>query len=52
MISHGTKEISDRILAAMARQMGITSPQMKDIVRGEISREDYYHLLHERGWLE
>ncbi len=51
LISHGAKEISDRMLATMARQMGITSSQLKAIVRGELSREDYYQLLHEKGWI-
>ena len=41
LISHRAKEISDRMLATMARQMGITSSQLKAIVRGELSREDY-----------
>ena len=50
--SHGAKEISDRMLATMSRQMGITSSQLKAIVRGEINREDYYRLLREKGWLE
>ena len=52
LISHGAKEISNRMLATMARQMGITSSQLKAIVTGEISREDYYQLLREKGWLE
>ena len=52
LISHGAKEISDRMLATMAGQMGITSPQLKAIVRGELSREDYHQLLREKGWLE
>jgi predicted RNA binding protein YcfA (HicA-like mRNA interferase family) len=52
LISHGAKEISDRMLATMARQMGITSSQLKAIVRGELSREDYYQLLRQKGWLE
>ena len=52
LISHGAKEISNRMLATMARQMGITSSQLKAIVRGELSREDYYQLLREKGWIE
>jgi len=52
LISHGAKEISDRMLATMARQMGITSSQLKAIVRGELSREDYYQLLREKGWIK
>jgi hypothetical protein len=52
LISHGAKEISDRMLATMARQMGITSSQLKAIVRGELSREDYYQLLCEKGWIK
>jgi hypothetical protein len=52
LISHGAKEISDRMLATMARQMGITSSQLKAIVRGELSREDYCQLLREKHWIE
>ena len=52
LISHGAKEISDRMLATMARQMGITSSQLKAIVRGELSRDEYYQLLREKGWIE
>lgn len=52
LISHGAKEISNRMLATMARQMGITSSQLKAIVRGELSREDYYQLLREKHWIE
>ena len=52
LISHGAKEISDRMLATMARQMGITSSQLKAIVRGELSREDYFQLLRKKHWIE
>jgi len=52
LISHGAKEISDRMLATMARQMGINSSQLRAIVRGELGREDYYQLLREKSWIE
>lgn len=52
LISHGAKEISDRMLAIMAKQMGITTSQLKAIVRGELSGEDYYQLLRKKGWIE
>lgn len=52
LISHGTRELSDRMLAVMARQMGITSRQLRAIVRGEIGKEGYYQLLREKGWLD
>lgn len=52
LISHGAKEISDRMLATMARQMGITSPQLKDIIKGKLDKEPYYQLLREKGWLK
>jgi len=52
LISHGAKEISDRMLATMARQMGITSSQLKDIIKGKLDKEDYYQLLREKGWLK
>jgi len=52
LISHGVREIGDDLMAVMARQMGITLSQLKKIVAGKMGREEYYHLLKERGRIE
>lgn len=52
LISHGTREITDRMMGVMARQMGITSSQLMDIVNGRLDREAYYQLLREKGWIK
>mgnify|MGYP000044160715 CR=1 FL=1 len=49
LISHGTKEIGDSLLSRMARQIGITRPQLMDILDGTLTREDYLRLLEEQG---
>jgi hypothetical protein len=49
LISHGAREITDDLLAAMAQQMGISAPQLKKLLAGELSRADYLALLHQRG---
>lgn len=49
LISHGAREISNELLATMAQQMGITAPQLKKLLAGELSRVDYLALLQERG---
>jgi hypothetical protein len=36
-------------MGLMARQMGITPPQLNKIVSGEWGQEDYYQLLEESG---
>ncbi len=49
LISHGAREIGDGLMAAMARQMGITLSQLKRIVAGKLDRDAYYRLLEEQG---
>lgn len=49
LISHGAREITDDLLATMAQQMGITAPQLKQLLAGELTRSDYLNLLHQRG---
>jgi len=49
LISHGVREIGDDLMALMAQQMGITLSQLKRLVAGEMSRDEYYRLLHEQG---
>ncbi len=45
VISHGSREIGDELMGLMAQQMGVTVAQLKKIVAGDISREEYYRLL-------
>ncbi len=52
LISHGAREIDDDLLAAMARQMRISPSQLRDIVGGELGKEDYYQLLREKRLIE
>ncbi len=49
LISHGAREINDDLLAAMAQQMGISAPQLKKLLAGELLRPDYLALLRQRG---
>ena len=49
LISHGVREVGDDLMAVMAQQMGITLSQLKRLVAGEMSRDEYYGLLQERG---
>ena len=49
VISHGAREIGDELMGLMAQQMGITASQLKKIVAGDISREEYYRLLSKHG---
>ncbi len=39
-------------MAVMARQMGITLSQLKQIVAGKLDREAYYRLLEEQRLIE
>ncbi len=49
LISHGVREIGDDLMAVMAQQMGITLSQLRKLVAGKMSRDEYYGLLQERG---
>jgi len=49
LISHGVREIGDDLMAVMAQQMGITLSQLKKLIAGEMSRDEYYRLLQERA---
>jgi hypothetical protein len=48
VISHGVREIGDDLMAIMAQQRGITLSQLKKLIAGEMSRDEYYSLLQER----
>jgi len=47
LISHGAREISDDLMALMAKQMKINLTQLKKIIAGEIGREEYLSLIEE-----
>ena len=47
VISHGVREIGDELLAIISRQMGISLPQLRKIISGELDRDSYYQLLRE-----
>ena len=49
LISHGAREISDDLLSTIAQQMGISAPQLKKLLAGELTRTDYLAILHQRG---
>ena len=49
LISHGVRELGDELMGLLARQMGLTLPQLNKIVSGEWGREEYYWLLEEGG---
>jgi len=49
LISHGAREISDDLLSTMAQQMGIDTPQLKELLAGELSRDAYLDFLRHRG---
>jgi len=52
LISHGVRDLGDDLLSLMARQMGISLPQLKDIVAGKLIREGYLQLLRQSGRLD
>jgi hypothetical protein len=45
MISHGERQIGDKLLSTMARELGITRRQLEDIVACTLSRDDYLRLI-------
>jgi predicted RNA binding protein YcfA (HicA-like mRNA interferase family) len=46
-VSHGGKEIHDRLLAAMARQLHLTRRQFDDLVNCPLTSEDLVRLLRD-----
>ena len=51
-ISHGAKEIHDRLLGAMARQLRLTGGQFRELVECPMSESDYIALLRDQGDIE
>jgi hypothetical protein len=45
LMSHGARELDDRLLGLVARQMGVTLSQLKALVKCTLSRDDYLRLL-------
>lgn len=50
-ISHGEKELSDNLLAQMARQTCLVKKEFLDLVDCHMTSEQYLELLRERGHL-
>ena len=48
-LSHSSKEVSDGLLGAMARQIGLTGPEFRAYIDCTLSAENYKALLLERG---
>ena len=48
-VSHGEKEIGDKLLGAMARQICLTRRQLLELVDCSMSAEDYIHVLRADG---
>ena len=50
-ISHGSsnKEISDGVIGAMAKQLGVTGRQFRDVVSCAVTREQFLRLILEDG---
>ena len=52
--SHGAsgKDVDDGVVGAMARQCKLTARQFRDLVKCDLSREEYERLLVEGGFME
>jgi len=48
-ISHGEKEIGDRLLALMARQVKLNRKQFADLIECPLSYDDYVKHLRNEG---
>lgn len=48
MVSHNDKEIDEYLQANIAKQMGITKPELKKFVECSLKQEAYYQILIER----
>jgi predicted RNA binding protein YcfA (HicA-like mRNA interferase family) len=46
-VSHGEKEIHDRLLGAMARQLRLTRRELDDLVECPMTHGDFVQLLKE-----
>lgn len=47
LISHSAKEVDDKILSMIARQIGVNRSQLQDIVSCSLNKEDYLALLED-----
>ncbi len=52
LISHGSRELTERMLAVMARQMGISRAELHALARGDMGRAEYLAILREKGLLQ
>ena len=51
-VSHGEREISDRLLAVMARQVRLTRKQFNDLIDCPLTLEQYVEQLRRQGDVE
>lgn len=51
-ISHGEREIHDRNLGFMAKQMELTGPEFRKFIECSMSRPAYASLMRDRGMVE
>ncbi|MBT8508526.1 hypothetical protein AZH53_08925 [Methanomicrobiaceae archaeon CYW5] len=50
-VSHGNKEISDKLIDHMANQLFLTKSQFKDVVDCPLKEEDLINIYSEQGLL-
>jgi len=48
-VSHGTKEISDKLMSIMAKQLKIEKSEFEDLVDCGISEQDLINIYLDRG---
>lgn len=51
-ISHGTREIDDKLLGMMARQVGLSKRDFHDLIDCPLSSDDYVKLLRAAGRID
>ena len=45
LMGHGIRELDRNLVGCMARQLGLTSQQFRDLVNCPTSRQEFYTLL-------
>ena len=48
-VSHGEKQIGDKLLAVMARQLNLSKREFLDLIDCPLSHDDYIVLLRAKG---
>lgn len=52
MVSHGEKEIGDKLVGKMAREVALSAGEFKSYVDCEMTKEHYTELLRTKGLLD